>query len=58
MLSELDVLPSIQLGDYLLRFELEKLTPFGLQVAEKELRETDDVKKAAIQELRELLSGE
>ncbi|XP_063700803.1 alpha-tocopherol transfer protein isoform X2 [Culicoides brevitarsis] len=58
MLSDLDQLPQVQLGDYVLRFELEDLTEFGKQVAAKELRETDDVKKEAIEELRELLKGE
>lgn len=55
MLSELDSLPSVQLGDYTLRFELEDLTPFGREIAEKELRETDEIKKYAVEELRELL---
>lgn len=55
MLSELDALPQIQLGDYLLRFELEDLTEFGRDVAVKELRETEEVKKEAVEELREML---
>lgn len=57
MLSDLDTLPQVQLGDYLLRFELDDLTEFGKQVAAKELRETDEVKREAIAELRELLKG-
>lgn len=57
MLSDLESLPQAQLGDYLLRFELEDLTEFGQQVAVKELRETDEVKLEAIAELRELLKG-
>jgi len=55
MLSELESLPSIQLGDYALRFELEDLTPFGLEVAAKELRESPENKQQGIKELRELL---
>lgn len=55
MLSELDALPSVQLGDYTLRFELEDLTEFGRETAIKELRETDEVKLQAVEELRELL---
>lgn len=55
MLSELDSLPSVQLGDYTLRFELEDLTEFGREIAEKELRETKEVKEEAVEELRELL---
>lgn len=57
MLSDLDSLPQVQLGDYTLRFELEDLTEFGIKVAANELRETDDVKQEAIAELRELLKG-
>lgn len=57
MLSDLDSLPQVQLGDYTLRFELEDLTEFGRKVAVNELRETDDVKQEAIAELRELLKG-
>jgi len=55
MLSELDALPSVQLGDYTLRFELEELTPFGHEIAKKELREEDDIKKQAVEELRDML---
>lgn len=55
MLSEVDELPSIQLGDYVLRFELEDLTPFGKEVAKNELRETPEIKAKAVQELRALL---
>lgn len=56
MLSDLTELPSIQLTekDYL-RFELDSLTPFGREVAERELRETPEVKERAIEELRKLL---
>jgi len=57
MLSDLNELPAIKLtdkGDYL-RFELDSLTPFGREVAEKELRETPEIKKKAIEELRSLL---
>ncbi|XP_062548867.1 alpha-tocopherol transfer protein isoform X2 [Armigeres subalbatus] len=58
MLSELDELPSIQLGDYTLRFELEDLTQFGKDVAINELRETPEVKAHAVEELRALLKGQ
>lgn len=57
MLSEVDELPSVQLGDYTLRFELEDLTPFGKEVATNELRETPEIKAKAIEELREMLKG-
>lgn len=55
MLSELDDLPSIQLGDYTLRFELEDLTPFGHEVAARELRESPENKENGVKELRKLL---
>lgn len=55
MLSDLESLPSIQLGDFVLRFELDELTPFGQEVAERELRETPAVKEHAIKELKKLL---
>lgn len=56
MLSDLAELPSIQLTekDYL-RFELDSLTPYGREVAAKELRESPEVKQKAIEELRNLL---
>uniref|UniRef100_A0A182NUH9 CRAL-TRIO domain-containing protein n=1 Tax=Anopheles dirus TaxID=7168 RepID=A0A182NUH9_9DIPT len=55
MLSDVEELPSVQLGDYVLRFELEDLTPFGKEVAKNELRETPEIRTAAIEELRGLL---
>jgi hypothetical protein len=55
MLSELESLPSIQLGDYVLRFELEDLTPFSQEIAAKELRETPENKENGVKELRNLL---
>lgn len=58
MLSDLEELPSVQLGEFTLRFELEDLTPLGKEVARTELREAADVKAKAVQELRKLLQGE
>jgi hypothetical protein len=55
MLSELDALPSVQLGDYTLRFELEDLTPFSQEVAFRELRETPENRENGIRELKKLL---
>lgn len=57
MLSDLDDLPSIQIGDEILKFELNELTEFGKEVAERELRETNDIKTKAIDELKALLKG-
>lgn len=57
MLSDVDEIPSIQLGEFTLRFELEDLDDAAREVAEKELRETTEVKASAIEELRTLLKG-
>lgn len=55
MLSELEALPSIQLGDFTLRLELEDLTDFGKEVAVTELRENPENRENGIKELRKLL---
>lgn len=55
MLAELDELPSIQLGDYTLRFELEELNQAGQETSERELRETKENKDYGIMELKKLL---
>ena len=56
MLSEVDALPSVQLGDYVLKFELDDLTPFCQEIAFRELRETPENRENGIRELRNLLS--
>lgn len=55
MLSDLESLPSIQLGDFTLRFELDELTATGKEIAENELRETPENRELGIKELRKLL---
>lgn len=58
MLSDIADLPSIKLTDTdWLRFELDPLTPFGREIALKELRETPELKEQAIEKLRNLLQG-
>lgn len=57
MLSDLEELPSVQFGDVVVRFELDPLNQTGREIAEKELRETTDVKAKAVEELKELLRG-
>lgn len=57
MLSDMEELPSVQLGDYCLRFELEDLSPTGKETAQRELREDPDLKLQACKELRELLKS-
>lgn len=58
MLSDVDEIPAIELGDLTLRFELEDLNDECREVAERELRETPERKACAIEELRALLKGE
>lgn len=58
MLSDLDELPTIQLGDFTLEIEMNDLSPEMQEVARKELRETPDVKRDAIVALRDLLKGQ
>ncbi|XP_065164334.1 clavesin-1 isoform X3 [Atheta coriaria] len=58
MLSEMDVLPSIKIGDFVLSLEMEQLSPEMQEVARKELRETPENREEGITKLRELLKGE
>lgn len=58
MLSNMEDLPSIKIGDDILRFELNSLTEFGRGVAQRELRETNEIKSKALEDLRDLLKGE
>lgn len=55
MLSDIGELPALKFGDTHLKLELEELSPEMKEIARKELRETPDVAKEAIQELRALL---
>lgn len=58
MLSDIGELPAIKLTDTdYLRFEVDSLTPFGREVAAKELRETPEIKQKAMEDLRKLLQG-
>jgi len=43
MLSDIDQLPTLQVGDYTLQFELGEPTAQGKEVAIKELRETPEL---------------
>lgn len=58
MLSDIGELPAIKLTDTdYLRFEVDEQTPFGREIAEKELRETPEIKQKAMEDLRKLLQG-
>ncbi|CAH1953957.1 unnamed protein product [Acanthoscelides obtectus] len=58
MLSDMSEMPTIQLGNFTLQMELEDLRPEVQEIARKELRETPEIKKEAIEKLRELLKQE
>lgn len=57
MLTDWTELPSMKLGDFTLEFELGAPSAELQEVARKELRETPEVQKAAVESLRELLKG-
>lgn len=58
MLSEIADLPAIKLNDTeWLRFDLQSMSPFAQEVAEKELRETSEIKEKAKGDLKALLQG-
>lgn len=57
MLSDMDELPFIKMGDEVLRFELDPLSQSGKEVAVRELRETPENRTNGLEELRKLLQG-
>lgn len=57
ILSDMDKMPTVKLGDYTLQIEIEELSSEVREIARKELRETPDVRDQAVKELRELLKG-
>ncbi|XP_054742784.1 alpha-tocopherol transfer protein-like isoform X1 [Anastrepha obliqua] len=58
MLSDISALPSVQLGDFTLQFELGEPTERAKEVAIKELRESPEVKAEAVKELKRLMEAE
>lgn len=58
MLTELDKLPGVQLGDFLLQFELDEPRESVKEIAKAQLRETPEVVKPAVEELKRLLEGQ
>ncbi|ENN77439.1 alpha-tocopherol transfer protein-like isoform X2 [Dendroctonus ponderosae] len=58
MLSDMELMPIVQLGNYTLTIELEDLNEEVREIAKKELRENPDVTQQAIKELRDLLKEE
>lgn len=57
MLTDLEKIPGVQLGDFLLQFELDEPRESVREIARRELRETPDIVKPAIEELKKLLEG-
>ncbi|XP_063529416.1 retinaldehyde-binding protein 1 isoform X1 [Cydia strobilella] len=58
MLTDVDKLPAVQLGDFLLQIELDEPTDTFREIARKELRETPEVTGPAIAELKRLLEAD
>lgn len=57
MLSDLEELPAVKLGEDVLRFELDPLAQHGKDIAAAELRETPEIKSKAVEDLKQLLKG-
>jgi len=55
MLSDMKEMPALRFGDVELKLELEELTPEQKEVARMELRETPDLSRESLEELRALL---
>ncbi|XP_044750128.1 alpha-tocopherol transfer protein isoform X2 [Coccinella septempunctata] len=58
MLSDMDEIPVVRFGEVTLEVELQDLKPEAQEIARKELRETPDVSREAVKELRDLLKEE
>ncbi|XP_076243163.1 alpha-tocopherol transfer protein-like isoform X1 [Calliopsis andreniformis] len=58
MLTEWEEMPSIQLGDFTLQFELGPPSAELQEVAKRELRESPELQKESVAQLKELLKAE
>ncbi|XP_073942087.1 alpha-tocopherol transfer protein-like [Choristoneura fumiferana] len=58
MLTDVDKLPAVQLGDFVLQIELDDPSEAVREIARRELRETPEVTEPAITELRRLLAAD
>jgi hypothetical protein len=56
-ISDLEEVPSLKIGDYILTIELNGPSTEMKEIARKELRETPEVSKEAVIALRDLLRG-
>lgn len=57
MLSDIQEIPVIQLGDFTLQLELDEPSAELQEVAKRELRETPERQKESVKQLKELLTG-
>lgn len=57
LLSDIDELPCIHLGDFTLTFELGEMSERTKEVALNELRESPETVGPAVERLRELIAG-
>lgn len=58
LLSELEELPVVHVGEYTLRLEVDELRPEIKEIARKELRENPDIVRESIETLKDLLKEE
>ena len=58
MLTDMQQLPSLKLGDFTLEFELGPPSAEIQEVAKRELRESPELQKQSIEKLRQLLKGD
>lgn len=57
MLSDIKEIPTITIGSYTLRLEVEEPSPELLEKGRKELRETPDLASQSITTLQDLIRG-
>lgn len=58
LLSDIEELPTVQLGEHLLRLEVDEIRPEVKEIARKELRENPDIVRESIETLKDLLKEE
>lgn len=58
LLSDIDELPTVSLGDHILRLEVDEIRPEVKDIARRELRENPDIVRESIQALKDLLKEE
>lgn len=56
-LSDIEEIPTVQIGDHILRLEVDEVRPEVKEIARKELRENPDIVRESIATLKDLLKG-